>query len=46
MQTLIGHRFQKFNTTGAMGRVEDVTYIKCFWPWLDVPTKLPAHLGD
>jgi hypothetical protein len=42
MQIVIGARLQAFTTTGSMGRVTDVHYIRCYWPQLDEPVALFA----
>ena len=38
----IAARFQRFDRPGSMGVVNDVRYIRCFWPRLDQPTALFA----
>ena len=40
MKNYVGHRFQKFDTTGAMGVRTDERYIRCFWPGVKVPTAI------
>lgn len=39
----IGHRLQGFKTPGSMGVVRDATFINCFWPKLDRPTRIFAE---
>lgn len=42
MQTIIGARLQGYAAPGAMGVVKDMTFINCYWPKLDRPTRIFA----
>lgn len=42
MQTIIGARLQGFAAPGSMGVVKDMTFVNCYWPKLDRPTRIFA----
>lgn len=42
MQIIIGARLQGFTIAESMGVVKDMTFINCYWPKLDRPTRLFA----
>ena len=41
-QLIIGARLQGFTAPGSMGVVQDMTFINCYWPKLDRPTRIFA----
>ncbi len=42
MRLVIGARLQGFSAPGSMGVVRDMTFINCYWPKLDQPTRIFA----
>lgn len=42
MKLLIGHRFQPFAAPGSLGVMRDFSFVNCFWPKLDRPTRIFA----
>lgn len=42
MKIIAGARLQRYDQTGSMGVVNDVRYVRCYWPKLDLPVALFA----